>query len=168
MLKAAVVTSDLNDSLNTTEPYRSRGEIENLISAFEACTLPKSKWTHQAHLIVALWHNLRYSPGEALNLVRERITRYNESVGTQNTETSGYHETITVLYMWAVRKYIEGADSNASIVEIANRLLGGRLAEKNFPFEYYSRELLLSPEARRHFVEPDLQDPGSGTLMQVS
>lgn len=157
MTKAIAITGNLGDSLNTTEPYRSRGEIENLISAFETCTLPKRKWTHQAHLIVALWHNLRYDADEALSLVRERITRYNESVGTANTETNGYHETITVFYMWAVRRFLAGADPNASIVEVANALISSKGAEKNFPFEYYSRELLLSSEARQRFVEPDLK-----------
>ena len=139
-----------------TEPYGSRGEIENLVSAFEACTLPKPEWTHQAHLIVALWHNLRYGADEALRLVRERIRRYNESVGTENSDTGGYHETITVLYMRAVRRLIESAGATDSVVELANRLLKSRVAEKDFPFDYYSRELLFTPEARRRFVEPDI------------
>jgi hypothetical protein len=157
MSPAIVVPGDVCPSLNTNEPYRSRGEIENLLSAFEACTLPKPKWTHQAHLIVALWHNLRFRADEALQLVRERITRYNEAVGTPNTATSGYHETITVFYMWAVRQHLASADANASIVEIANTLIRSQCADRNFPFEYYSRERLLSTEARRRFVEPDIQ-----------
>jgi hypothetical protein len=92
-----------------------------------------------------------------LNLVRERITRYNESVGTANTATSGYHETITIFYMWAVRRFIGDAGPNASLVEIANALISGKCAEKNFPFEYYSRALLLSSEARMRFIEPDVK-----------
>jgi hypothetical protein len=35
MLKVVTGMSEWNDSLNTTEPYRTRGEIENLISAFD-------------------------------------------------------------------------------------------------------------------------------------
>ena len=156
MLDTAAVASDPSDSLGAAGPYRSRGEIENLVSAFEACTLPKPEWTHQAHLIVALWHNLRYGADEALRLVRERIRRYNESVGTENTDTGGYHETITVLYMRAVRRLIESAGATDSVVELANRLLKSRVAGKDFPFDYYSRELLFTPEARQRFVEPDI------------
>ena len=145
------------DELNTTGPYRSFAEIERFIVAFEARALPKPKWTHQAHLVVALWYNLRHDAEEALNIVRDAIKRYNEAVGTENTATSGYHETITVFYMWAVRDYIEMASPKASIVELANGLLSGRVAARSFPFEYYSRDRLLSTEARAAYVEPDLK-----------
>jgi hypothetical protein len=145
------------DELNTTGPYRSFAEIENFIVAFETLRLPKPKWTHQAHLIVALWYNLRHGADEALGIVRQAIRRYNEAVGTENTARSGYHETITVFYMWAVRKHIESAGPRASIVELANQLLGGKIAAKSFPFEYYSHDLLLSVEARAAWVAPDLK-----------
>lgn len=145
-------------TFNTTERYYSFDEIENFIIAFEARSLPKVHWTHQAHLLVALWYNLRYNADEALNLVREGIKRYNEAVGTQNTATNGYHETLTVFYMWAVRQFIESASPRASLVELANALTRGKCAAKSFPFAYYSRELLLSSEARAAWVKPDLQE----------
>jgi hypothetical protein len=148
---------ETRDGFITTGPYRSFAEIENFIVAFEARTLPKPKWTHQAHLIVALWYNLRHSADEALTIVRQAIKRYNEAVGTQNTATSGYHETITIFYMWAVRRHIEDAGPNASLVGLANTLIGGKVAARSFPFEYYSRDLLLSEEARALWVEPDLK-----------
>jgi hypothetical protein len=142
---------------NTSKPYQAFEEIESFIVAFEARTLPKPCWTHQAHLIVALWYNLRHRADEALDLVRENIKRYNEAVGTLNTETSGYHESITVFYMWAVRQFIVDAGPEASLVELANRLISGKCAARSFPFEYYSRELLLSTEARLRRVEADVK-----------
>jgi hypothetical protein len=141
----------------TIELYQSFEAIESFIVAFEARTLPKPRWTHQAHLLVALWYNLRHKTDDALNIVRENIKRYNEAVGTQNTEASGYHETITVFYMWAVRKFIADANPGASLVELANSLIRGKCAAKSFPFEYYSRDLLLSSEARMKWIEPDLK-----------
>jgi hypothetical protein len=149
---------ETNATFNTTEPYHSFDEIETFIVAFEARALPKVHWTHQAHLIVALWYNLRYSAEEALNLVRDGIKRYNEAVGTENTATSGYHETITIFYMWAVRKFIESANPEASLLELANSLIRGKCAARSFPFEYYSRDLLLSSEARAAWVKPDLKE----------
>lgn len=160
MSKAIATTGEATEAAPGGEPYRTRGEIENLVSAFEACSLPKSQWTHRAHLLVALWYNLRYDADEALRLVRERIRRYNEAVGTANTETSGYHETITVFYMWAVRRFLADTLAGASLVEVANALVSGRCAEKDFPFTYYSRARLLSAEARRQFVEPDIKGLG--------
>ena len=157
MLNASAEDSELKNAFHTTRTYRSFEDIENFIVAFEARTLPKTKWTHQAHLIVALWYNLRHRDDEALRLVRDGIKRYNEAVGTQNTATSGYHETITVFYMWAVRKHIESANPRASLVELANALISGKVAAKSFPFEYYSRDVLLSSQARAVWVEPDLK-----------
>lgn len=142
---------------STTEPYRLFEEIESFIVAFETRMLPTPKWTHQAHLLVALWYSLRHRADDALNIVRENIKGYNDAVGTANTETSGYHETITVFYMWAVRKFIADASPEASLVELANSLICGKCAAKSFPFEYYSRDLLLSTEARMKWVEPDLK-----------
>jgi hypothetical protein len=157
MTTTVIEKAETDEMFNTTEPYCTDGEIERLAAAFEACTLPKPKWTHQAHLTVALVYCLRYSADEALSLIRQRIKRYNEAVGGQNSATSGYHETITVFYMWAVRQFIESASPEASLVELANALIGGKYAAKSFPFEYYSRDLLLSSQARAVWVEPDLK-----------
>jgi hypothetical protein len=104
-----------------------------------------------------LWYNLRHTADEALDLVREYIKRYNEAVGTLNSETSGYHETITVFYMRAVHRFIADANPEVSLVELANRLISGKCAARSFPFEYYSRDLLLSSEARMKWIEPDLK-----------
>lgn len=43
-----------------------------------------------------------------------------------------------------------------SALTIFNELLK-RCGRSELPFEYYSRERLLSPEARATWVEPDLQ-----------
>jgi hypothetical protein len=67
-------------------------DIPGLVTAFEGCTLPKTRWTHSAHLTVAhhyLWHHSRE---EATRRMRGSIQRYNAS---QDNPT-GYHETITL------------------------------------------------------------------------
>ncbi len=157
MYDPVAVTSESSEAINTTEPYRTPREIENLIIAFDACTLPKPKWTHQAHLIVALWYNLRYERDLALNIVRSAIQRYNAATGTLQTPTGGYHETMTVFWMWAVRSYLASAGKEASIVKLANGLLRSNHAERKFPFDYYSSERLFSWEARTGWMEPDLK-----------
>ena len=142
---------------NSSEPYRTRGEIENLVIAFEACTLPKSYWTHQAHLIVSLWYNLLHDEEAALDDMREGILRYNGATGTRQTPTGGYHETMTVFWMWAVRRYINCVSPGTSFVELANGMLKSRCSDKTYPFDYYSRERLFSWEARTGWMEPDLK-----------
>jgi hypothetical protein len=70
-------------------------ETDRIAAALIARTLPKSEWTHEAHLRAGLWHAVHHPDAIALNLLRERIRAYNESTGVANTASSGYHETTT-------------------------------------------------------------------------
>src|SRR3712207_1988725 len=89
--------------------YRSSEEIERLISAFESCTLPRAEWTHRAHLTVGLWYLLHHPKEEATALIRESIQKYNHACGIITTRESGYHETITLFYVWLIGRYLEEA-----------------------------------------------------------
>jgi hypothetical protein len=128
---------------------------EELVEAFIACTLPKERWTHHAHLRVGLWHLLRHPAEEALALLRERIQRYNLSRGTMNTDHAGYHETITRFYVWIIGRFLGSADRSRALDELADELIR-RCGHKDLPFQYYTRERLFSVTARRRWVEPDL------------
>lgn len=131
-------------------------EVASFIRDFEALCLPKSGWTHQAHLIAGFWYANKHEPNEALNIIRERIQRHNESVGTANTDSSGYHETITRLYMSAIATHI-ALHRNAGFEDSLALLLASPLGESAWPLTFYSRELLFSVAARRDWVEPDLK-----------
>jgi hypothetical protein len=148
---------------NTTS-YRTLDEIKNLVRSFEKCTLPRNEWTHQAHLIVALWYLTRYPEAEVVELVRDtpegtlrdRIQKYNATQGIHTTQYSGYNETITLFWIQIVRNFLAAEGVNFPLVHLANYLLLS-YGDKNLPFEYYSRQLLMSWEARKHWVEPDLK-----------
>ena len=60
--------------------YSTEEEIEKLIEAFEARTLPLNQWTHQAHLTVAVWYLRSYRYYAALCLIRSGIISYNLSL----------------------------------------------------------------------------------------
>ena len=107
-------------------------DVNRIAEAFLACTLPKAEWTHEAHLKVGLWHCLRYSADESLNLLRERISKYNISTGVQNTESSGYHETITRFYVWQIGYFLHETAHNRSIDALADELIQ-RYGEVAFP-----------------------------------
>jgi hypothetical protein len=139
-----------------TRKYQTLSEIEILIRAFEACTLPRGQWNHQAHLTVALWYLTHYSQPEATKYIRDRIQRYNLAQGIKTTKDSGYHETITLFWIEIVRRYLSVATATGSFVDIANGLLHS-CGNPRLPLEYYSRELLMSWDARRSWVEPDLK-----------
>lgn len=131
-------------------------ETDRIARQFIDRTLPEEEWTHEAHLRVGLWHALRYSPREALDLLRSRIQSYNEAIGGTNTESSGYHETVTKLYVALLADFIDHQDRSLSDDRLAERAIDA-LGDRKLPLTYYSRDLLESAEARAGWVEPDLK-----------
>jgi len=137
--------------------FTCESEIWSLVREFQACTLPRPKWNHAAHLTVALWYLSNQPQATATESIRHGIQRYNDACGVAMTKSGGYHETITLLYIWAVAKYLRESPADIPLLELANGLIGSRYGEKGFPLEYYSRDLLMSWEARSNWVEPDLR-----------
>lgn len=129
-------------------------ETDRIARGLIARTLPKSEWTHQAHLRAGLWHVLNHTDGTALDLMRERIRAYNEITGVANTANSGYHETITRFYLHVIRTFLRSVDSQRPVDELALELIA-RFGDRDLPLRYYTRERLFSAEARFHWVEPD-------------
>ena len=137
-------------------PYRTSAEVLRLVREFEACTLPRAEWTHHAHLTVGLWYLLRHDEAAATRLIREGIKRYNRAWGVETTPTGGYHETITLFYVRVICKFLAHAGRDCTLAALANSLVG-ECGDRNLPFAYYSRECLMSWEARTRWVEPDLK-----------
>jgi hypothetical protein len=119
-------------------------------------TLPKSEWTHEAHLRVGLWHVVHHGPAAALELLRARISAYNVSVGTLNTDTSGYHETITRFYVMVIERFLSDEDRAADLDQLAGRLIAA-LGDRRLPLRHYSEQRLFSVVARHSWVDPDLR-----------
>lgn len=121
-----------------------------------ARTLPKAEWTHEAHLAACLWL-LRERPDFlAERDMPETISAYNLSVGTENTDSGGYHETLTQLYIKGVRAFAETLPEGTGLVEAVNALLESEIGDRSWPLCFYSKERLFSVAARRGWAEPDL------------
>jgi hypothetical protein len=138
----------------TVAPYRTSAEVLRLVREFDACSLPRTEWTHHAHLMVALCYLVRHEEAEATTLIRDGIRRYNKACGIETTKTGGYHETITLFYIRAIGKFLSTASADCTLAALANSLIH-TCGDKNLPLEYYSRERLMSWEARLGWVEPD-------------
>ena len=135
----------------------SEKEIHSLIERFVAQKLPKAEWTHEAHLAVAIWFCRRHPAGETLQLVRGYIVAHNESVGTPNTDSEGYHETITRFWLWAAREFLDRNDYETDAPAL-DAFIDQGFGSRDLPLRYYTRDVLFSVEARRGSVEPDLQE----------
>ena len=131
-------------------------DIDEFAARFAACTLPKEEWTHQAHLAIGLWHVHRHGPDDALSRLRDGIRRLNDVHGTINSETGGYHETITRAYVLLLAQFNELQPPNVPVQARVNDLLGTKFVERTFLFDFYSRDLLKSSQARKAWVAPDL------------
>ncbi|MFN0083983.1 MAG: hypothetical protein ACKVX9_01215 [Blastocatellia bacterium] len=135
-------------------------EIEELLRGFEAGTLPRAAWTHKEHLAVACWYLVCHPEPEALEKIRGGIRRYNEAVGIVTTPETGYHETITLFWARMVKHFLRSATLECSLIGLFNDMIAA-LGDRSLPFEYYTRDRLLSWEARAAWMEPDIKSlPG--------
>ncbi|MFL6760457.1 hypothetical protein [Sphingomonas sp.] len=144
--------------MSDTRPrlFSSDAEIEHLGERFLARTLPKEEWTHEAHLATTTWLLLRRPDIDVDSDLPDLIRHYNESVGGVNSDSEGYHETITRVFLHGVRLFLGEADRREPLHELVNELLLSPMGRRDWPLRFYSRERLLSVEARRSFVPPDL------------
>lgn len=133
-------------------------DLDHFAARFVACRIPKAEWTHLAHLAIGMWHIHTYGANEALTRLRNGIRRLNDSHGTPNTETSGYHETVTRAYVQLLAQFLDACPSAMPLAERLSRLIASPLAEREALLEFYSRERLMSPQARAGWVEPDITD----------
>jgi len=137
--------------------FASETEIVRIGEGLMACSLPRAEWTHAAHFAAALWL-MRYRPElEPAAVMPGLIRAFNESVGGVNSDTAGYHETITLASLRAARGVFDSFPSDVPVYRIVNALMGTNFANPNWPLEYWSRDRLMSVEARRAWLEPDLK-----------
>jgi hypothetical protein len=129
--------------------------LDDLVSKFIACRLPREEWTHLAHLRVGAWHVYHEGRDAALALLRARIRGLNAHHGTPNSGTSGYHETITVAYVHLIDELLAEFPEATPLPTRVDVLASGPLADKDLLLGFWSRALLFSERARSVWVPPD-------------
>lgn len=122
-----------------------------LVAAFEACTLPKAFWTHEAHVRTAWYYLTTRTLDDAIHSLRTNIDRYNRSLGN----TAGYHDTVTVAFARLIAsRILTSPDDDFPAFKARHADL---FVKSPSPLaRYYSADLFASPEAVASFVEPDL------------
>ena len=143
--------TDFSPRLFTTD-----AEIEHLGEGLLACTATREDWTHEAHLAATTYLLLRRTDVDVDSELPGIIRRFNESVGGVNSDTEGYHETITRTFLHGVRLFLERPRNGEALYETVNGLLLSPMGRRDWPLSFYSRERLFSVEARRTFLPPDL------------
>jgi hypothetical protein len=83
------------------------------------------------------------------------IRAYNEATGTANTDTGGYHHTITLASLRAVGG-LSRQPAGTSLHVACEHLLSSPFGDKGWLLQYWTAEVLFSKEARRDWIAPDL------------
>lgn len=126
---------------------------EEFLAAFEARTL--EKFHHRDHIKVAYLYLRRYPLDEAMAKVRAGLQALAVAWNAPTDDLErGYHETMTQAWV----RLVDLTLSDGGVAECAEAFCDQqpKLMEKTHLQLFYSRERLISWEAKRGFVEPDL------------
>jgi hypothetical protein len=136
--------------------FASDAAVARVGEGLLARDLPREEWTHEAHLAATTYLLLRHPEIDLDRELPDLIRRFNESVGGVNSDSEGYHETITRLFLHGVRLFLAEADTSEPLHELVNELLLSPMGRRDWPLRFYSKNRLLAVEARRAFVPPDI------------
>ncbi len=138
-----------------TIAYPDDAAIARIAAGLLARSLPKQEWTHAAHFAATL-HLLRHqSDFDGPRDLPAIIRAYNVAIGGQNTDTAGYHATITLASLRAAQSGL-AMHHGLSLHSILDRLLAGPQGRSDWLMAYWSRDRLFSTDARRAWLAPDL------------
>jgi hypothetical protein len=117
-------------------------EIHRIACGLIDRSLPKPEWTHAAHFAAALWL-LKRRGSQALREMRPLIVAYNEAIGVANTDSSGYHETITLASL-RVTHYWLRQRPDAPFNGVLAEMLATPLGRSDWLLRYWSKPVLFS------------------------
>jgi hypothetical protein len=135
----------------------SEAEAGAVVLGFLERTLPLARWTHAAHLTVAVYMCTEREDGFAERELPRLIRSYNAAMGVPSERLRGYHETITVFHLQAVRHFLTRVPRGDGLAALANRLIASPYGARNLVLTFYSHDHLLSDAAKEAFVAPDLR-----------
>lgn len=123
---------------------------EQLVAAFEACSLSGENFSHAAHVRVAWWYLKQHSFDNALERFRIALQRFAAAKGAAGK----YHETVTVAYMALIAERLQDTPALPwpAFAERHSDLLS---RTPSILARYYTDETLQSERAKSVFVLPD-------------
>src|SRR5579872_2510443 len=136
----------------------SERELDELVAAFDQRRLPKTAWTHTAHLRVGCCYILAFGETAAVDRLRRGIRLLNGSHGLANSESSGYHETLTRFWVTLLActlqeyKVLRPNCSRANAVHACAALYFNR---SRIVDDYWTFDVVRSTACRSEWRSPD-------------
>jgi hypothetical protein len=132
----------------------SEAQLQRFIDAWKAGKLPKCEWTHAAHVGVAAYFAFDHAADATFAMMKAGILHHNTSVGTLNTEESGYHETLTRFWSQEIDDFVRSGRF-ASRLEAVREAISRFGAERDRFRQFYTFDVVRDRRARREWVAPD-------------
>ena len=128
--------------------------LDDFVARFHGHRMAKAEWTHGAHVAVCAYHAWGRDADATVAVMRPAILSFNESVGTANTATSGYHETLTRLWATVVSDFLreQPAPTRWEAVRAAVDRFG---EDRDLHRLYYRHDVVNDATARASWVPPD-------------
>jgi hypothetical protein len=136
--------------------FSNDGAVERHVLQLIDRTLPKAEWTHAGHFAAALWLSRHRANLVEPAKFKRIIIRYNEATGTANTDSSGYHHTITIASIRAAAFHLADHSEDVPIYIVLQNLMASPQGDTGWLLSYWHRETLFSVRARRTWVKPDI------------
>ena len=140
----------------TVPPYLAdEAALDAFLSAWRTGQLPKPQWTHAAHVAVCAAHAWDGATVDAVfSHMKRGIVAYNEAVGTANTATSGYHETLTRFWAGVVVAHLR-AVAPPTRLDAVRSAVAAFSAARGLHVAHYSFDVVADRRARAVWVAPD-------------
>jgi hypothetical protein len=132
-------------------------EDDAFLRAFESRSIPHAEWTHRCHVRMAYLYLRAHGYDDGLRRIRDGINALNASHGDaipKDQVDRGYHETLTVAWARVIAASMRGRDPGTDFDAFAAE--HPHLLQKTLLRSFYSRARMMTWEAKRAFVEPDL------------
>jgi hypothetical protein len=130
-------------------------DIHRLRAGFDSRTLPGVEFNHVAHIAVGALYVCELGSAAALAHLQRTIPAYNESQGGQNTDTSGYHETLTRFWVDRLAEFVATLPPELTSAERSLAAVEAFGTRSRLHEEYYTFDVVKSLEARTGWIAPD-------------
>lgn len=137
-------------------PWESEASLASFIEGFEQGTYAKENWTHQAHVVMAAHYLTIHPVPQATSLIRTGIAAYNVAQGGKNTDDSGYHETLTVFWIWIVAGFIASLPHTTPRLKMIHAAAERFGQQPAFHRKFYEHNVIGDLDARHGWVPPPI------------
>ena len=114
-----------------TEHFKTRQEIEAVISGFENCTTSKEEFSHLSHLTVATYYLCNSTPEEAFEKMLFGLLRFLDHHGVDNGK---YSDRVTRAWIERIRE-VHRQNLDLSFLEIVNAVIA-KLGHRRIPIKH--------------------------------